>query len=65
MEQQTPIPSQIKDEAPRRVKTRHFPILDLGGGGGGGGGGVGLNFFFWGGGGGGGGRVVGLTFILS
>ena len=34
MEQQTPIPPQIKDEAARRVKTRHFPILDLGGGGG-------------------------------
>ena len=30
MEQQTPIPPQIKDEAVRRVKTRHFPILDLG-----------------------------------
>ena len=35
MEQQTPIPPQIKDEAARRAKTRHFPILDLGGGGGG------------------------------
>ena len=35
MEQQTPIPHpQIKDEAARRAKTRHFPILDLGGGGG-------------------------------
>ena len=34
MEQQTPIPPpQIKDEAARRAKTRHFPILDLGGGG--------------------------------
>ena len=34
MEQQTPIPpSQIKDEAARRPKTRHFPILDLRGGG--------------------------------
>ena len=29
LEQQTPIP-QIKDEASRRAKTRHFPILDLG-----------------------------------
>ena len=36
MEQQTPIPPQIKDEAARSAKTRHFPILDLGGGGGGG-----------------------------
>ena len=36
MEQQTPIPPQIKDEAARRAKTRHFPILDLGGGGEGG-----------------------------
>ena len=35
MEQQTPIPPQIKDEGARRAKTRHFPILDLGGGGGG------------------------------
>ena len=37
MEQQTPIPPppQIKDEAARRAKTRHFPILDLGGGEGG------------------------------
>ena len=36
MEQQTPIPHpQIKDEAARRAKTRHFPILDLGGRGGG------------------------------
>ena len=38
MEQQTPIPPplpQIKDEAVRRAKTRHFLILDLGGGGGG------------------------------
>ena len=35
MEQQTPIPPpQIKDEAARRAKTRHFPILDLGGRGG-------------------------------
>ena len=34
MEQQTPIPPpQIKDKAARRAKTRHFPILDLGGGG--------------------------------
>ena len=35
MEQQTPIPPlpQIKDEAVRRAKTRHFLILDLGGGG--------------------------------
>ena len=31
MEQQTPIPPPIKDEATRRAKTRHFPILDLGG----------------------------------
>ena len=37
MEQQTPIPApQIKDEGARRAKTRHFPILDLGGEGGGG-----------------------------
>ena len=35
MEQQTPIPRQIKDEGARRAKTRHFPILDLGGGRGG------------------------------
>ena len=28
---------QIKDEGARRAKTRHFPILDLGGSGGGGG----------------------------
>ena len=37
MEQQTPIPPppQIKNEGARRAKTRHFPILDLGGGGGG------------------------------
>ena len=34
MEQQTPIPPQIKDEAARRPKTRHFPILDFGGRGG-------------------------------
>ena len=34
MEQQTPIPPQIKDEGARRAKTRHFPILDLGGRGG-------------------------------
>ena len=36
MEQQTPIPPppQIKDDAARRAKTRHFPILDLGGRGG-------------------------------
>ena len=34
MEQQTPIPPQIKDEAARRAKTCHFPILDLGGRGG-------------------------------
>ena len=35
MEQQTPIPPppQIQGEAARRAKTRHFPILDLGGGG--------------------------------
>ena len=35
MEQQTPIPPppKIKDDAARRAKTRHFPILDLGGGG--------------------------------
>ena len=46
MEQQAPIPPptpEIKDEAARRAKTRHFPIFDLGkgrgvGGGGGGGG---------------------------
>ena len=32
MEQQTSIPPlQIKDEAAPRAKTRHFPILDLGG----------------------------------
>ena len=38
MEQQTPIPPpQIKDEAARRAKTRHLPILDLGRGGEGGG----------------------------
>ena len=33
MEQQTPIPPpppQIKDEAARGAKTRHFPVLDLG-----------------------------------
>ena len=37
MEQQTliPPPPQIKDEAAQRAKTRHFPILDLGGRGGG------------------------------
>ena len=29
------IKPQMKDEAVRRVKTRHFPILDLGGRGGG------------------------------
>ena len=34
MEQQTPSP-QFKDEGGRRAKTRHFPILDLGGGEGG------------------------------
>ena len=34
MEQQTSIPPQIKDEGARRAKTRHFPILDLGGRGG-------------------------------
>ena len=37
MEQQTPIPPpppQTKDEAARRAKTRHFPILDLKGRGG-------------------------------
>ena len=42
-----PIPSppkKIKDEAARRAKTRHFPILDLGGRGGGGGGWEGLGF---------------------
>ena len=41
MEQKTPTPPppppQIKDEAARRAKPRHFPIFDLGGGGGGGG----------------------------
>ena len=31
-----PYPPQIKDEAARRSKTRHFRILDLGGGGEGG-----------------------------
>ena len=31
MEQQTPIPHQIKDEARVKAKTRHFSILDLGG----------------------------------
>ena len=31
-----PHPPQIKDEVARRVKTRHLPILDLGGRGGGG-----------------------------
>ena len=30
-------PPQIKDEAARRAKTRHFPIFDLGGEEGGGG----------------------------
>ena len=40
MEQQTPISPQIKDEAARRAKTRHFPILDLGGRGG-------LGFFIY------------------
>ena len=35
MEQQTPVPPNINDEAARRAKTRHFPILDLGGGRGG------------------------------
>ena len=35
MEHQTPIPPQIKDEAARRAKKRHFPILDMGGEGGG------------------------------
>ena len=30
----SPPPPQIKDEAARRAKTRHFPILDLGGRGG-------------------------------
>ena len=35
MEQQPPPPPpQIKDEAAQRAKTRHFPILDLGGEGG-------------------------------
>ena len=37
MEQQAPSPQikpQIKDEAVRRIKTRHFAILDLGGRGG-------------------------------
>ena len=29
MEQPTPHPPQIKDEAVRGAKTRHFPILDL------------------------------------
>ena len=33
-----PPSAQIKDEAARRPKTRHFPILDFGGGGGGRGG---------------------------
>ena len=31
----TPPPLQLKDEGARRAKTRHFPILDLGGWGGG------------------------------
>ena len=36
IEQQTPTPlPQIKDEAARRPKTRHFPIFDCGGRGGG------------------------------
>ena len=35
IEQEAPI-HQIKDEAARRAKTRHFPILDFGGEGGGG-----------------------------
>ena len=30
----SPPPPQIKDEGARRAKTRHFPILDLGGRGG-------------------------------
>ena len=33
MNSKRPSPPQIKDEAARRAKTRHFPILDLGGGG--------------------------------
>ena len=39
MEQQTPTPPppQIKDEAARRAKTRHFPMIWGGGGGGRGG----------------------------
>ena len=32
----SPPPPQIKDEGARRAKTRHFPILNLGGRGGGG-----------------------------
>ena len=31
MEQQTATPAQIKDEAARRAKTCHFPIIDFGG----------------------------------
>ena len=44
MEQQTPIPPQIKDEAARRAKTRHFSTLDLGWRRGGGGRGLGFPF---------------------
>ena len=35
MEQKTPHHPQIKNEASWRARTRHFPILDVGGGGGG------------------------------
>ena len=31
MEQQTATPAQIKDEAARRAKMRHFSIFDFGG----------------------------------
>ena len=55
MEQQTPIPPpQIKDEAARRAKTRHLPILDLGRGGGGRGG-LGFPFIFS--------KIIGLFII--
>ena len=56
MEQQTPIPPQIKDEAARRAKTRHFSILDLGGGGGGERGGLGFPFILS--------KIVGLFIIV-
>ena len=55
MEQQTPIPAKIKDEAARRAKTHHFPTFDLG------------SWGEWGEGGGGEnvGRALGFPFILS